>query len=243
LTDETGADAGTPAGGHTGAPSRLALMLVVAPLIVMVAAGYVAGAFWPQWVNSRPLLLIMLSSQNRYLILVVNQLDAISYYSVGTLRLLLPDPFFYLLGYWYGDAAVRWMESRTATVGAMLRWLEQAFRKWGHPLVFLFPNNPICLFAGAAHMRVWVFAVLNVSGTIARLVLIALIGEALQRPIDAVLDFIARYRVPLLVASVAIVALTLWNETRRGTSEIEQLVNLEREFDEEFDDDEADGTS
>jgi membrane protein DedA with SNARE-associated domain len=218
-------------------------MLVVAPLIVMVAAGYVAGAFWPQWVNSRPLLLIMLSSQNRYLILVVNQLDAISYYSVGTLRLLLPDPFFYLLGYWYGDAAVRWMESRTATVGAMLRWLEQAFRKWGHPLVFLFPNNPICLFAGAAHMRVWVFAVLNVSGTIARLVLIALIGEALQRPIDAVLDFIARYRVPLLVASVAIVALTLWNETRRGTSEIEQLVNLEREFDEEFDDDEADGTS
>jgi membrane protein DedA with SNARE-associated domain len=207
--------------------------LVVAPLIVMVAAGYVAGAFWPEWVNSRPLLLIMLSSQNRYLILVVNQLDAWSYYLVATIRLLLPDPFFYVLGYWYGDAAVRWMENRTATVGNLLRWLEQAFAKWGHPLVFLFPNNPICLLAGAARMRVWVFAALNVSGTITRLVLIAIIGEALQRPIDEVLEFIARYRLPLIVVSVLIVAFTMWNETRQGTSEIEQLRSLERDLEDD----------
>lgn len=230
MTDETGAGAGTPAAGPTGAPNRLALTLVVAPLIAMVAAGYVAGAFWPEWVNSRPLLLIMLSSQNRYLILTVNQLEAWSYYLVGTTRLLLPDPFFYVLGYWYGDAAVRWMESRTATVGNMLRWLEQAFARWGYPLVFLFPNNPICLLAGAARMRVWLFALLNVTGTVTRLVLIALIGDALQRPIDAVLDFIAEYRLPLIVVSVVIVAFTMWNETRKGTSEIEQLRGLEREL-------------
>jgi membrane protein DedA with SNARE-associated domain len=211
--------------------------LVVTPLIVMVAAGYVAGAFWPDWVNSRPLLLIVLSSQNRYLILVVNQLDTWSYYLVGTIRLLLPDPFFYILGYWYGDAAVRWMESRTATVGNLLRWLEQAFAKWGHPLVFLFPNNPICLLAGAARMRVWVFALLNVSGTITRLVLIAIIGEALQRPIDAVLDFIARYRLPLVIASVIVVGFTMWNETRQGTSEIEQLRSLERDLEDDADPD------
>lgn len=230
LTEEMGADGGAARGEHTGAPNRTALTFVVVPLIVMVAAGYVAGAVWPQWVNSRPLLLIMLSAQNRYLILVVNQLDAISYYSVGTIRLLLPDPLFYLLGYWYGDAAVRWMESRTATVGGMLRWLEQAFRKWGHPLVFLFPNNPVCLFAGAARMRVWVFAVLNISGTIARLILIAWIGRKLQAPIDAVLDFIARYRVPLLIFSVLAMGFTVWNETRHGTSEIDQLLELERDL-------------
>ena len=129
-----------------------------------------------------------------------------------------------MLGYWYGDAAVRWMESRTATFGGMLRWLEQAFRKWGHPLVFLFPNNPVCLFAGAARMRVWVFAVLNVTGTIARLILIAWLGDKLQRPIDAVLDFVgALPRAALVIASVALVAFTMWNETRKGSSEIEQL--------------------
>lgn len=233
MTDEPSAGDGPTPTGPTGAPSRTALTLVVAPLIVMVAAGYVAGAFWPEWVNSRPLLLIMLSSQNRYLILVVNQLDAWSYYLVATIRLLLPDPFFYVLGYWYGDAAVRWMENRTATVGNLLRWLEHAFAKWGHPLVFLFPNNPICLLAGAARMRVWVFALLNVSGTITRLILIAIIGEALQRPIDAVLDFIARYRVPLIFASVLVVVFTMWSETRQGTSEIEQLRSLERDLEDD----------
>lgn len=229
LTEDP-ADGGATRGEHTGAPSRTALTLVVAPLIAMVAAGYVAGAIWAQLVETHPLTLIMLSAQNRYLILVVNQLDSLSYYAVGTTRLLLPDPFFYLLGYWYGDAAVRWMETRTATVGSMLRWLEQAFRKWGHPLVFLFPNNPICLFAGAARMKVWVFAVLNVSGTIARLVLIAWLGDKLQRPIDWVLDLVARYRVPILIVSVAAVGFTMWNETRKGTSEIDQLLELEHEL-------------
>jgi membrane protein DedA with SNARE-associated domain len=214
-----------------GAPSRLALTLVVAPLVVMVAAGYVADAFWADLVNSNPLLLLMLSARNRYAILVVNQLDPAVYYTVGTIRLLLPDPLFYLLGFWYGDAAVRWMESRTATYGQMLRRLEVMFRKWGHPLVFVFPNNPICLFAGAARMPVPIFAALNVAGTITRLVLIALVGEAFQDPIDAVLGFVADYRIPILIASVVIVGFTVWSETRQGTSEIDQLRRIEHELD------------
>jgi membrane protein DedA with SNARE-associated domain len=230
LTEEMGDVGGVAHGHHTGAPSRTALTLVVAPLIVMVACGYVAGATWAQLVETHPLTLIMLSAQNRYLILVVNHVDPSSYYLVGTIRLLLPDPLFYLLGYWYGDAAVRWMESRTATVGSMLRWLEQAFGRWGYPLVFLFPNNPVCLFAGAARMKIWAFTVLNVTGTIARLILIAWIGYSLQRPIDAVLDFVARYRVPILIASVVAVGFTFWNETRHGTSEIDQLLELERDL-------------
>jgi membrane protein DedA with SNARE-associated domain len=230
LTDDRGPGAGAASERPTGAPSRTALTLVVVPLILMVAAGYVAGAFWAEWVNSRPLLLMALSAQNRYLILVVNQVDPVAYYVVGTIRLLLPDPFFYLLGFWYGDAAVRWMEGRTATIGNLLRWLEQAFAKWGHPLVFCFPNNPICLFAGAARMKVWVFTLLNVTGTITRLVLIAVIGDALQKPIDEVLKWIGRYRVPIIVVSVVLVAFTMWTETRRGSSEIDQLRHLERDL-------------
>jgi membrane protein DedA with SNARE-associated domain len=218
-------------GSPRGAPSRLALTLVVAPLLVMVAAGYVADATWATLVDTHPLALLMLSARNRYAIAVVNQLDAFSYYTVGTLRLLAPDPLFYLLGYWYGDAAVRWMENRTATVGSMMRRLEVLFRRWGHPLVFLFPNNPVCLLAGAARMPVVVFAVLNVTGTLARLALIAVVGEALQDPIDAVLGFVARYRIPILMLSIAAVAFTMWTETRKGTSELDQLRRIEHELD------------
>lgn len=210
-----------------GAPSRLALALVAGPILVMVAAGYLADALWADLVNSNPLLLLVLSARNRYLVLVVNQLEPVVYYVVGSLRLLAPDPFFYVLGWWYGDAAVTWMEGRTATYGQLLRKLEILFRRWGHPLVFLFPNNPICLFAGASRMPVPVFAALNVTGTIARLILVAIVGDALSDPIDVVLGFVADYRIPILIVSVVLVAFTLWSETRQGSSEIDQLRRLE----------------
>ena len=64
---------------------------------------------------------------NRNLILVTNNLDAVSYYVVGTLRLLLADPLFFLLGHWYGDTAIEWMERRTKTFGQMLRQMEGWF--------------------------------------------------------------------------------------------------------------------
>ena len=37
----------------------------------------------------------------------------------GPVRLLISDPLFFLLGYWYGDAAVKWMERRTKTGNKM----------------------------------------------------------------------------------------------------------------------------
>lgn len=213
-----------------GAPSRLALTLVVVPLLAMVAAQYVGDALAPTLVDTQPALLILLSSKIRYLVLTVNQLDPVAFYGIGLFRNLAPDPFFYLLGYWYGAAAVRWMERRTRTLGELLALLERAFARWGAPLVFLFPNNPICLLAGAARMSPLLFVAVNVAGTVARLVAIAILGATFEVPIDWVLDLIRTYRIPLLVVSVAAVLFTTWNETRKGTSEIDQLRNLEREL-------------
>lgn len=213
----------------TGAPNRPVLVAVVATLAVMVVAGTVADALAPSLVNDRPALLILLNSRIRYLVLTVNQLEPVTYFTIGLLRNLASDPLFYLLGFWYGTSAVRWMQVRTRTVGELMGTVERAFGRWGAPLVFLMPNNPICLLAGAARMRPVVFLTLNVTGTIARLVGIMIFGAAFETPINWVLDFIGTYRVPLLVLSVAVVAFTSWRETRKGTSELEQLRNLERD--------------
>ncbi|WP_334143749.1 DedA family protein [Rhabdothermincola sp.] len=214
---------------HRGAPSRRALATVVVILIIMVIASWVGDALGPGLVDTRPLLLIALNSRIRWLVLTVNDLNPVAYFTVGTLRALASDPLFYLLGYWYGDSAVRWMEQRTATVGQLMRSLERSFGTWGYPLVAIAPNNPICLLAGAARMRPAVFMTLNVGGTIARLVLIKLLGEAFEAPINWVLDVIRTYRLPLIVISVLAVAFSVWNETRKGTSEIEQLRHLEQD--------------
>ena len=46
------------------------------------------------------------------------------------------------------------------------------------------------------------------------------------------LDFIGRYRSPLLVLSVVLVAFSIWSEKRQGETEVESLGKLEEELEE-----------
>lgn len=207
-------------------PSRTTLILIVSPLVVLTIAAYVGDALAPDLVNRNPLLLIILNARSRNLALVTNQLDTIPYYVIGTVRLLLSDPLFYLLGWWYGDAAVKWAERNTRTLGDTLRWIERNFKTWGVPLVFAMPNNIICLFAGAARMRPAVFIIANVSGTILRLYLIRVLGRTFSGPIDWLLEFIGTYRTPLLALSIAVVVFTLLSERKRGGGELTGLAHL-----------------
>ena len=163
-------------------PRRGPLALLIAPIVVMIACGYVADALWPTLVEEHPLWLLGLSARNRYAVLVVNRVDLWAYYLWGTLRLLLPDPFFFALGWFYGPAALRWMEQRTPTVGTMMRRVESWFGRWGHPLVVLIPNNYVCLIAGAARMSPVLFAFLNVTGTVGRLALLQVVGDVFSGP-------------------------------------------------------------
>lgn len=212
-------------------PSKAKVRLVVGALICLVIASYAGDALTTTWADRHPLALIALNSRNRVLVLTTNQLDAVSYYGVASLRLLLSDPLFFLLGVWYGDAAIRWVEKRWASQGQLLRAFESAFAKASYPLVFLAPNNPICLFAGASGMRVPVFVALNVSGTLARLYAIRVLGATFESPIESVLDFFARYRVQLLVASILLVTLSFLADRRRGGGDLEVVRELEEELD------------
>jgi len=205
-----------PPGPHT-------LKLLAAPIIGLIVISNVGDALAPQLVNSHPLQLIAMNARNRNLILVTNQLDAASYYIVGTLRLLLADPLFFLVGYWYGDTALDWMEQRTKTFGRTLRQWESWFGKAAYPLVFIAPNQYICLFAGAAGMSVTGFFVANIAGTIVRLYLIRRLGEAFEAPIDDVLGFISDYRIPLLIVSVVVFGAMMVNELRQTKEEVEAL--------------------
>ncbi len=71
---------------------------------------------------------------------------------------------------------------------------------------------------------------LNVTGTVARLYLIRVVGDIFDKPIEAVIDFFHGYRIPLLSVTVAVVGLIVWNEHRHGKGEIESLTHLEQEL-------------
>jgi hypothetical protein len=207
---------GAPAGRRLSRPALVALSIV---LIGFIVAGYVGDALAPTLVDTHPLVLLLLNPRIRNLVLITNQLDALTYYVVGTVRLMVADPLFYMVGYFYGDAAVRWTERRAPTYGHMFRTAEKYFGRASYPLVAIAPNSYICLFAGAAGMPLAVFFVLNGVGTV-------------DDPIDAVLDFIGRYRVPLLLVTVGLVAFSIWSERRLGETKVRSLGHLEEELEE-----------
>jgi membrane protein DedA with SNARE-associated domain len=220
---------GAPAGRRLSRPVLVAVSIV---LIGFIVAGYVGDALAPTLVDTHPLLLLLLNPRIRNLVLITNQLDAVTYYVVGTARLMVADPLFYLVGYFYGDAAVRWTERRAPTYGQMFRTAERYFGKASYPLVAIAPNSYICLFAGAAGMPLPIFFVLNGVGTVVRLYLIRKFGVAFDDPIDAVLRFIGRYRIPLLAVTVGLVAFSIWSERRAGETKVRSLGHLEEELEE-----------
>jgi membrane protein DedA with SNARE-associated domain len=207
-----------PPGPHT-------LKVLAVPIVALIVISNVGSAMAPGLVDRHPLQLIAMNASNRNLILVTNQLDALSYYLVGSLRLLVADPLFFLIGYWYGDAALSWMEARTKTFGQTLRQWEGWFGKAAYPIVFIAPNQYICLFAGAAGMSVFGFFATNIAGTLVRLYLIRRLGETFEAPIDDVLGFIGDYRVPLLVASTLLFGFMMVNELRQAKGEVEAIAD------------------
>jgi membrane protein DedA with SNARE-associated domain len=211
-------------------PSRRTLSLLVTPIAILIIASWIGDASAVYLVDHHPLWLIALNARNRNLVLVVNQLDTLPYYAVGTVRLLLSDPLFYLLGYFYGDGAIRWMERQAPTYGRIMRTAERWFSVAAYPLVFFAPNNFICLFAGAGGMGLLTFFILNITGTITRLWMIRVVGDIFAEPIDDVIRFIQDYRLPLFVLSIVLVLITIWNERRQGTGELTSLTRLEEEL-------------
>ena len=215
-------------------PERRRIALLAVPIVILIVMNNVGTALTTQWAEHHPLALIALNSQNRTLVLTTNQLDAFSYYTVASLRLLIADPFFFLIGHWYGDAAITWLERRTKTFGEMIRQYEGIFSKAAYPLIAFAPNNPLCLLAGATGMSVTGFFITNIAGTFARLYLIRRLGETFEAPLDDVLGFLRDNSTPLLIASIAIAAFFLFTELRGGTGldELEEMVE-EKEREEE----------
>jgi membrane protein DedA with SNARE-associated domain len=211
-------------------PPRRVVAGVGTLLVIMVIMNSVGDALTTTWADQHPAWLLALNARNRILVLVTTRMDPWSYYSIGMARLLSSDPLFFLLGHWYGDAAIVWMEKRTKTWGQMLRQLERWFGKAAYPLVFIAPNNPICLFAGAAGMPIGAFLALNVTGTFARLWIFRVFGDIFQSPIDDVLSWFGQYRLQLFIASLVLLALSIAFEARRGETEVTSLSRLDEEL-------------
>jgi membrane protein DedA with SNARE-associated domain len=230
AADDTAARA-TPAPGRpSGPPSVWARNLVVGACIALFVISLVGDTFLSVLVDQHPALFIALNSRNRNLVLAKEYLDWWTFFGIGAVRLLISDPLFFLLGRWYGDAGIRWVEKRSATYGPLARKAEQWFGKASYPLILIAPNNYICLFAGASGMAVPVFLALNVIGTFGRLAVLWIFGDVFSGPLDWLRELITENRLPFFVLSVTLVGLSLYFDRKEGRGEVTSLLHMEEEI-------------
>lgn len=213
-------------------PSRRTLVLILGPIVAVVVVGTLGNMFHPRLLRDHPLWLVAMEPRNRYLLLVADKVDFVPYLLVATIRRLISDPLFYVIGYLYGDSGVRWIERRLGDDVGLVRAMERGFRKAAPLMVFLFPGAIVCVLAGATGMSPVVFLACNLIGTVTVVTLLYRFAEFFEGPLSAVNGFYSRNNTVLTVISVVAVGFWIWDQRRRGKSELKSISTMERELDE-----------
>jgi len=212
-----------------GHPSRFKLRLLIAAIVVSGTAGTVATALTGPLATRHPLLLIILDARNRNLILA-RHVDLVPFVAIGAARRVLSDPLYWLLGRWYGDRAIRWLETKGGG-GVLVTLTERVFAKAAYPMVFLFPGAIVCALAGTTTMPFFAFLIVNVVGTVATVSVLRLFGDILGGPVDAILGFFNRHLVATTIVTVSLVVASLVLNRMQGSSDIPTIDELEADPD------------
>lgn len=183
---------------------RRRLGLALGPIALTSIMTLTGTALSPTLLVKAPLALVALNPVMRHLVLVSPSVPTEWFYGIALIRLFLPDPFYYLIGRWYGSDAVAWIERRAGGAGKMVRLLEKAFARAGYVVLFVAPMGLICVLAGAAKIRPAWFVIIDVAGTLTAITLVRLFGEAFATPLSQVRDFVAANVLVLTVLSVTL---------------------------------------
>jgi len=210
-------------------PSRKTLVLLVAPIVVLTTLGTIATALTPTLAANHPLLLIAMDSRNRMLVLA-REVDLLPFMVVGVLRRSLSDPLFYLLGRYYGEGAIRWLEKKGGG-GGLVTLTEKIFKRAGYPMVFAFPGAIVCALAGTTGMSPVGFLIANLAGTLTSVIAVRIFSDAISSPVEALLGFFERNMVATTAVSIGLVLLSLVLNRAQGKLEGASIDELEKELD------------
>lgn len=194
----------------TREPRRIPLVWLLAPFVLSTVLGYIGDIMGPKLIVDHPLLQISLNSRSRWLLLATPNLDALSFFVVGFLRLISTDPIGFLLGWHYRERALAWAQKNVGDQSSLIGKVEKWFGRIGPLVLLVMPNFYLCVLAGATRMRPRLFVALNLVGTVGRLILFWVAGEAFRDELEDVLELIQRFQWPLVAVSFVFVAFTVF---------------------------------
>ena len=110
---------------------------------------------------------------------------------------------YFLLGRWYGDRSLRWLEARSGNALRPVLWIERTFHRARVPVTFVFPGNVSALLAGADGMPVVVYFGVALVSVALRLWAVRALAAVLRGPLLDVVSWIGDHQLWLTVVSIA----------------------------------------
>jgi hypothetical protein len=210
--------------------SRTRITCLAVPMVAFTIALYVGNALAPTLIKDAPLLLLILAPKIRWLLLISNEVDALTFFLVPLARATAVLAVYFLLGHWYGDRSLRWLEHRTGNALRPVLWIERNFHRARVPVTFVFPGNVSALLAGADTMPPALFFPVALASVALRLWVVRALAELLRGPILSVVQWIGDNQLWLTVVSVALVMIWVGWSNRHGLTQGETVEELVEDF-------------
>jgi membrane protein DedA with SNARE-associated domain len=201
-----------------GARADRRLVILSAIIAALYGAGLLGLALAPILTREQPILLLLLNPTTTILLLVSARIELIWLVALVTARRFLVHIVFYLLGWWYAEAAIDWMVGRSTDAEAIVGQGERIFRRIGWLAVLIWPGPFPSVLSGASRMIWPLFVAIDLIGTIVSIVLTRYAASIAANPLDIVRRFIDANAEVLTIICVAAVVLWLgirWLQGRR----------------------------
>lgn len=199
---------------------------ILAATSFLFVIGTIGSNIGPALVDNHPLLVISLSARNRNLFGSVPYIDALPFFVVGFVRLLCAAVALFLVGRWYGDRTLAWVERKADGLPAIYHWAERAVDRLGWLAVLLMPgSNIVCALVGHRRMEPRRFVGVATVGIALRLIVLWAGGKAFEDQIRWFLSHIERYQWWIVIGLFALSFLQSLrqNATTRSADTLEVL--------------------
>ena len=184
--------------------------------VALVVCTNIANVGYASWANSRPELLITLSSRNRYLIFAVGAgISPVTWALIATIRLTLAAAVCHFL------AACTITRCDGSPIPGMstesVDRFEKQYRTAEWVLIPIFVgSNIVFVLSGTVKTRWRRILPLLLAGIAGRLVLLWWLAKQFESEVRSVTNFLQRWQIPIIIASVAIVVVTNVANFRKG---------------------------